>query len=250
MAVKRCLVFGGSGALGSAICKTLYSYDCSIAFTYYNNRESADSLAKSVPGAAGIRCNLGDVREVHSAVGSATEILGGLDALIVAAGTSGDERLWKCAAPGNYDKLNQIRQDDFDEMMAINVRGPFAACQAAAPRLRESGGGNILMVRSIDGIKPVPSPVHFASSTAAVKGMMESMSKELGNYNIRVNLVAVGILEEGASRHLSHEVTDAYLQHCSLRRFGKASEIAEVVAWLAVSNTYLTGQTLILDGGL
>ena len=82
------------------------------------------------------------------------------------------------------------------------------------------------------------------------KGMMDAMAKELGNYNIRVNILALGILEGGASRKLSHEVTDAYLKHCSLGRFGKAEEAAEFAAWMALENTYITGQVLILDGGL
>jgi 3-oxoacyl-[acyl-carrier protein] reductase len=248
--MKRCLVVGGSGTVGSAICKTLQREGCVIAFTYHRNEEAAVELARNLKEPVYLQCDLENFELVRKTVRHAAEALGGLDALIQAAGTSGDDRFWQCAAPGNYDKLQEIDQAAFDEMMAINTRGTLAACQEAAVWLRKNEGGNILFIRSIDGIKPVPSPIHFAASTAAAKGMMEAMSKELGNYNIRVNILALGILEEGASRKLSHEVKDTYLKHCSLGRFGRAQEIAELAAWMAVENAYVTGQVLILDGGL
>ncbi|MCI0412074.1 SDR family oxidoreductase [bacterium] len=246
----RVLVLGGSGTVGSSICKTLQREGCKIAFTYHRNDEAAARLAESLDSPVYLQCDLENFELVRKTVRHAAEALEGLDALIQAAGTSGDDRFWKCAAPGNYDKLQQIDQAAFDEMMAVNTRGTLAACQEAALWLRKNGGGNILFVRSIDGIKPVPSPIHFASSTAAAKGMMEAMSKELGNYNIRVNIIALGILEGGASRKLSHEVKDAYLKHCSLGRYGRAEEVAELATWMAIQNTYVTGQVIILDGGL
>ncbi len=76
------------------------------------------------------------------------------------------------------------------------------------------------------------------------------MSKELGNYNIRVNIVAPGILEEGASRVLGPEMKESYLKHSSFKRFGRVEEIAELASWLAIENTYVTGQSILLDGGL
>ncbi len=247
---QRCLVLGGSGTVGSALCRALAREGARVAFTWYRNEAAAEALTKELPESIALRCNLEDFNGTMSVVTRAAETLGGLDALVQAAGTSGDDRFWKCAAPGNYDKLQQIDQNAFDEMMAVNTRGTLAACRAAAVSMRENAGGNILFIRSIDGIKPVPSPIHFASSTGAAKGMMDAMAKELGNYNIRVNILALGILEGGASRKLSHEVTDAYLKHCSLARFGKPEEAAEFAAWMALENTYITGQVLILDGGL
>jgi NAD(P)-dependent dehydrogenase (short-subunit alcohol dehydrogenase family) len=80
--------------------------------------------------------------------------------------------------------------------------------------------------------------------------MVEAMAKELGNYNIRVNILALGILEGGASRKLSNEVKEAYLKHCSMKRFGRAEEVAAMASWMALENTYVTGQVVILDGGL
>jgi len=248
---RRCLVLGGSGNVGSAICRTLARNGCDIAFTYHRNEVAAARLAEEIPSSIYMPCDLENYENTQKAVNHSAEALGGLDCLVQAAGTSGEDRFWKCATENNYDKLQEIDQSAFDEMMAINTRGTLAACQAAALWLKKNpDGGNIVIIRSIDGIKPVPSPIHFAASTGAAKGMMEAMAKELGNYNIRVNILALGILEGGASRKLSNQVKEAYLKHSSLSRFGKTEEIAEVAAWMAVENTYVTGQALILDGGL
>ena len=92
--------------------------------------------------------------------------------------------------------------------------------------------------------------IHFCASKAALAGITASLSKELGNHNIRVNLLAPGILNEGGSKVLPESLTSAYLDHCALGRFGTPQEVAEVVAWLAMENTYVTGQTILLDGGL
>jgi 3-oxoacyl-[acyl-carrier protein] reductase len=246
---KRCIVVGGSGAVGSAICRTLNEEGARVAFTYHTNEAKADTLAQELKSPVYLRCDLGSFDGTRKTIHHAAEALGGLDALILAAGTSGADRFWKCASASNYDKLQQIDEKDFDEMMSINARGILAACQSAAIWMRQDGG-NILMIRSIDGIKPVPSPIHFAASTAAVKGMVEAMSKELGNYNIRVNILALGILVGGASDKLSSEVKEAYLKHSSMKRFGRPEEVAEIASWFAMENTYVTGQALIMDGGL
>ena len=247
---KRVLVVGGSGIVGSAICKALDAGGCRIAFTYHRNENAAKQLAEAIHKPVYLQCDLQNFELMRKTIDHAAGALDGLDAVIVCAGTSGDDRFWQCAAAGNYDKLQEIDQMAFDEMIAINARGSLAICQASANWLQKNHGGNILLVRSIDGIKPVPSPIHFAASTAAAKGMMEAMSKELGNYNIRVNILALGILEGGASRKLGPEVKEAYLKHCSLKRFGRPEEVAELAAWMATENTYITGQVLILDGGL
>jgi NAD(P)-dependent dehydrogenase (short-subunit alcohol dehydrogenase family) len=119
-----------------------------------------------------------------------------------------------------------------------------------ARHLRRSGGGNIVLIGSIDGVKPVPAPVHYSASKGALVGMTHAMAKELGRDGIRVNLVAPGILEAGLSRTLAQQLRDDYVKHCGLRRVGRLDEVARLVAWLARHNTYVTGQTIVVDGAL
>jgi NAD(P)-dependent dehydrogenase (short-subunit alcohol dehydrogenase family) len=111
-------------------------------------------------------------------------------------------------------------------------------------------GGQIVVVGSMDGVKTVPAPVHYAAGKGALRAMVQALAKELGEKRILVNMVAPGILEGGLARLLSDELLQEYLKHSSLRRTGTAREIAELVAWLALENTYVTGQSIVLDGGL
>jgi NAD(P)-dependent dehydrogenase (short-subunit alcohol dehydrogenase family) len=96
----------------------------------------------------------------------------------------------------------------------------------------------------------VPAPVHYAAAKGALAGMTAAMAKELGPHGVRVNLVAPGILEDGMSRSLPEELRTEYLKHCGLRRYGRLSEIAAWAGWLALHNTYVTGQTILVDGAL
>lgn len=125
---SRCLVFGGSGAVGSAICRVLAREGAAIVFTYCTNENAAGELTGILPDAVAFRCDLTDFQEVKETVKRAVEHLGGLDAVIVATGTSGDPLFYKCIAPGNYDKLQYIDESAFDDMIAVNTRGPLAAC--------------------------------------------------------------------------------------------------------------------------
>lgn len=233
---KRCLVIGGSGYVGSAVCERLRAEDCQVVSTYHTR-----------PHPDGLACDLRDFDSLEQVVATAVERLGGLDAVIGAAGVSGDDYFYQKVSAADYDRLQPIDRQAFDQVLETNARGNFALCRAAAPYLE---GGNLVLISAIDGIKPVPAASHFAASQAALKGMVESLAKELGHRQTCINLVALGILEGGLSSKLGEELRQAYLTHCSLKRLGKAAEVAEMVAWLVVENTYLTGQTLLLDGGL
>jgi NAD(P)-dependent dehydrogenase (short-subunit alcohol dehydrogenase family) len=145
--------------------------------------------------------------------------------------------------------------DDVDErawnaMIDVNARSAFFAVRRLSRLMRGNGGGNIVLLGSIDGVKPAPSPVHYAASKAAVSGMVKAMAKELGPYNIRVNTVAPGVLDGGLSRVLPDDLRREYLKHCGLKRLGRLDEVASVAAWLALDNTLVTAQTIVVDGAL
>jgi NAD(P)-dependent dehydrogenase (short-subunit alcohol dehydrogenase family) len=134
--------------------------------------------------------------------------------------------------------------------MAVNVKSTFFACREVVEVMRRGGGGNVLLIGSVDGLKRVPAPVHYAATKGALGAMVRAMAKEVGTDGIRVNLVAPGVLEGGLSRTLPPSLRADYLRHCGLRRLGTMDEVARLVAWLALENTYLSGQTLAVDGAL
>lgn len=237
---RRVLVLGGSGYVGSAVCRLLAERGAKLAFTYWRSEIRH-------PGALAFKADLTTFSETKQVVERAAAELGGLDALVQCAGTAGDPALYlgKKATP---DKFQRIDEAGWDEMMDVTAKSTFAASQAAARAMR--GGGQIVVVGSMDGVKTVPAPVHYAAGKGALRAMVQALAKELGGQGILVNMVAPGILDGGLAKLLSDELLQEYLKHCSLKRVGTAREIAELVAWLALENSYVTGQSIVLDGGL
>jgi NAD(P)-dependent dehydrogenase (short-subunit alcohol dehydrogenase family) len=246
----KALVIGGCGGLGNEVCRTLGRKGFDIAFTYHSSQKKADDLVSEFKdqsiGATAFHMDLNDPDEVKLTIRQAQRTLGTLDALVISSGLATgrdvDEKV---------PKYLTITVREFDHLMNINVRGVFFACQEAARIMTDAGAGRIVIVGSIDGVKPVPAPVDYACSKGALWGMTQALSKELGDRNIMVNMVAPGILEGGVANLLSEELMGEYLKHSSLRRTGKFSEVANVIAFLAGPwNTYVTGQAVVLDGGL
>jgi 3-oxoacyl-[acyl-carrier protein] reductase len=243
----RCLVFGGSGALGSVVCRRLHAASARLAFTYHDNEKVARELAGELSGAENITLDLMSVRAIEQVIDRVANDWGGLDAFIQCAGVG-------ITAPSSggqvHHTMEQVDESAWDRMQEINVKSTFFAVRRAAAHMRNTGGGNIVLLGSIDGVKPVPAPVHYAAAKGALAGMTAAMAKELGKDGIRVNLIAPGILEGGMSRALPENLRQEYLKHCGLKRFGRFPEIAAWAEWLALHNTYVTGQTILVDGAL
>jgi NAD(P)-dependent dehydrogenase (short-subunit alcohol dehydrogenase family) len=111
-------------------------------------------------------------------------------------------------------------------------------------------GGNIVLTGSVDGEKSVPSAPPYATSKAAISGMARALAKSLGPKNVRVNVIAPGILERGASSVVPETVRTEYLKHSNAKRYGTTEEVARTLVFFALENTYVTGKTFLCDGGL
>lgn len=243
----RVLVFGGSGALGRVVCATLAEQGARVAFTYHTGEAVARELLPRLPGGFARRLDLRTTGDIAPSIDQAVEALGGLDAFVQCAAVANTV---KSEGPKVHHRMGDVDEAGWDAMMDVNVKATFFAARKAAEALERSGGGNIVLLGSIDGVKSVPSPVHYAAAKGALGGMTLSMSKELGEHRIRVNLIAPGILEGGLSRILPDSLRDEYLKHSGLKRLGRMEEIAALVAWFAQRNTYVTGRTILADGGL
>ena len=243
----RTLVIGGSGHVGTAICRQLSQAGHAVAFTYCQNQPKAKALADELKASCHV-LDLGVPAAIGSTLHDITDKLGGLDALVVASGL---------ATAHQHDgvpvvpKWNEIEPCAFARMLAVNVTGVFFACQWAASVMSQQKSGKIVLVGSIDGVKPVPSPADYAVCKAALAGMVQSLSKDLGPQGILINLIAPGILDGGIATLLSENLHAEYVKHCTLKRVGTPDEIAKWATFLVgPKNSYLTGQTVILDGGL
>jgi 3-oxoacyl-[acyl-carrier protein] reductase len=247
-AAPRCLVIGGSGYVGAEVCRTLASRGARVAFSYHHSDTEAKALEAELPGARAWRMDLKDADAVRGVVDSVSAQWDGLDAVVQCAGIAGDRALYHRDADGRRERLARIDEHAWDEMMDVSVRGTFIAFRAAAARM--PAGGHLVVVGSMDGVKALPSPQHYAAAKGALRSMVQSLAQELGDAGILANMVAPGLLDGGMSRLLGPELIEDYLAHCALKRLGTAKEVAEMVAYLALENTYVNGQAILLDGGL
>lgn len=239
----RCIVLGGSGMLGRAVCETLAHRGARIGFTYFKGSEVAADLTARLANTTARQVDLTSVPDLERTCDELAEDLGGVDALIHTAG------IGTVRDPGGFDKILEIDEAGWDRLMAVNVRSAFFAVKRLLPRLVEAKG-NIVLMGSIDGLRSVPAPVHYGSSKGALRSMVLALSKELGPSGIKVNMVAPGVLEGGLSRTMPDDLRAEFFKHCGLRRAGRMGEIAELIAHLALENTYMTGQAIMVDGAL
>jgi 3-oxoacyl-[acyl-carrier protein] reductase len=240
MAERSVIVFGGSGSVGGAVCAALAADGARVGFTYHHNEKAAAELSAALPGCLSRRVDLASLTDTLRVFRELRAELGRLDGFVHAA------TLTSAASEPKFEALADADEAAFDRLLSVNVKSAYFACR----ELSRDFSGNIVLLGSIDGAKSVPAPVAYAASKGALSALARAASKELGPRGVKVNVVAPGVLETGSSRSLPAELRAEYLKHCGLRRFGRTSEIAGLVSWLALHNTYVTGQTLVVDGAL
>jgi len=235
---KRVLVTGGSGGIGRGICEVLAREGARVAFTYHGNQAGADATREAIHGGLAIAADLRQ-RDAAAAVVKQVEAeLGGLDALVNNAAVSE-------AVP-----FVLVDDDQWDDLIALNVTGVFRLCRAAVRGMLRQKFGRIVNIGSIAGTRSIASPVHYATSKGAIEGMTHSLAHELGRYGVLTNCISAGIFEGGLRSTIPEHHQRRYIDACALGRIGQPAECGELVAFLASSrNTYLNGAVIVLDGG-
>ncbi len=249
---KLFVVIGGSGYVGQALVKNLLHEGHDVVATYNSNNSvlKDSSLSKATWLFCDVCSNEGrmNVREYLE------NIQRPVDGLAIAVGKTPPSVL-----KNNSDRLNYYRsfegsEDDASSWMqeAFNVhgKGTYMVIKDTIHLLRLAPNPNIVITGSLIGHKAVNTPVAFAATKSCTRGLVEALSKDLGEFNIKVNSVDPGMLEQGASSLISDQLKREYLKHCSLRRLGKAEEVANHMSFFLDENTYVTGQSILLDGAL
>lgn len=232
--MKRAIVVGASGSLGRAVVKELGARDARVGGTFRNG---------SVEGVPARRLDLLAIETIEDAIADLAKELDGADALVICATAI------SASESDQFDRLGDIVPARLVDMMTVNVAAPIL-CARAFASVGGAGPRNIVLVGSIDGAKSVPTAVPYATSKGALMATARGLAKELGPSGVLVNVVAPGLMDGGASRIVPADVKKEYLKHSAAKRFATPAEIARSIAWFALENTYVTGQTIILDGGL
>jgi NAD(P)-dependent dehydrogenase (short-subunit alcohol dehydrogenase family) len=241
---RLALVTGGSRGLGRAICLTLAREGASVAFNYVRaDDEAAKTLAQLREMGArawAFKVSVLDRAGMQELVRTLEREAGVVvDVLVNNAGI------------GQVVPVALMEEEDWDRMMDVNVKGAFLSSQAVMRGMVRERRGRILNISSLAGVKMIQAPVHYCAAKSALKGFTEGLAKELGRYGITVNCLAPGVLDEGVSHNLPQNRLQEFLRHCALGRVGTVQECAEVVAFMVSDrNSYMTGSTLVLDGGV
>ena len=243
LAGKRCLITGGSRGLGRAMCEAFADAGAKIAFTYRTDTTDADAARESLR-ARGCEPLVfqGDVANsahVKEAVGAIVEQWGGIDVLVNNAGIT------------QILPIALLEEADFDAVIATNVKGPYLFSRAVLRSMIRAKSGHILNIGSFASERVIEAPLHYAAAKSALRGMTESLAREVGRYNIKVNLLSPGLLDCGLARMLPKHRTQEYVSQASLGRLGTAKEVAELAAFLVSDeNSFMAAAKIVADGGL
>jgi len=240
---KRVLITGGARGLGRTLSRVFSTEGALVAFSYIRDEESARETVEAVRASGGevkaFKVSVLDVPGTEKMVKEIEDAWGGIDILVNNAGIS--QNL----------PIALMEEEDWDKVMDINVKGTFLTSKAVLRGMIRRKFGVILNIGSLAGLRMIEAPVHYCASKAAIKGLTEAMAKEVARYQIRVNCLAPGLLEDGVGRNLpDHRLAD-YLKHCALGRVGCFEEVARFASFIVSdANSYMTGETLLMDGGL
>jgi 3-oxoacyl-[acyl-carrier protein] reductase/pteridine reductase len=234
---KRILITGGARHLGKAIALGMAEAGGRVAFTYLNSRDEAQQtlaeIRKPDAKAQAIACDIRKKESIAEAVRTAVAGLGGLDILVNNAGFF------------ETTPFEHLTEDQWDNMFATNVRGPFLVSQQCLPMLRESRG-KIIHMGSLGGERPWATNAHYCSSKAALHMLTRTMAKALAP-DVAVNCVAPGMIDQGDG---DREFLARMAVHTPMRRNGTPDDIVNAVMFLATAAQFITGQILFVDGGL
>lgn len=239
---KTALVSGGSRGLGQAICLNFLEHGANVAFLYSTDEASAAktiSSAKSCAGKLlGIKCSVLDQEGLHNAAKQVENSIGGIDILINNAGIS------------QPLPMALMEEADWDRVLDVNIKGQFLLAHAVLPGMIRRKSGTILNISSLAGLRLIEAPVHYSASKAAVKGFTEALCKEVARYNIRVNCLAPGLLDDGVGQSLPEHRLRDYVDNVALNRVGTVAEVAKLATFLSSDrNSYMNGATIVMDGG-
>jgi 3-oxoacyl-[acyl-carrier protein] reductase len=233
---------GGRG-IGRGIALALAHAGADVVITSRSNIADAEAVAEAVREtgrtALAIPCDVSDAASVDSLFATVKEQLGRVDILVNNAGITRDTLLLR------------MSEDDWDGVLNANLKGTFLCTRAAAKIMLKQKSGRIINITSVNGQVGSPGQANYSASKAGMIGFTKSVARELASRSITVNAVAPGFIDTQMTDFVSGDSREKLLEKIPLGRFGTAEDVGAAVAFLASeAASYITGQTLTIDGGL
>ncbi|MGI6070880.1 MAG: 3-oxoacyl-[acyl-carrier-protein] reductase [Blautia sp.] len=240
---KIALVTGASRGIGREIACTLAREGAVVLINYNGSKERAEEVKAQIEGEGGraylYQCDVSDFAACEEMVKAIIQEFGRVDILVNNAGITRDNLIMK------------MKEEDFDAVLNINLKGTFNTIRHLSRHMLKKRSGRIINISSVSGILGNAGQANYAASKAGVIGLTKTMARELASRGITVNAVAPGFVETEMTQVLSDAVKEAACGQIPMGRFGKPSDIAEMVAFLASDKgCYITGQVISVDGGM
>lgn len=240
LAGRRALITGATGGLGSAVALAFSREGARLALLARDEERLHALRAGLGEEHATLTADVGSWNDVQRAVDESARSLGGLDTVVNAA-----------AIDTSWNPVGELPVDEWDRAIDVNLSGTFYVCRAALPHLVEAGGGSIVNLTSVAGLRAWAEDAAYNASKAGVELLTRTIAVEYGPHGLRANCLAPGVIDAGMTDLVTDpgERSELAAKH-SLGRLGLADEVAEAVVWLASdSSSFTTGATLTVDGG-
>lgn len=240
---KVVLITGASRGIGKSIAEEFAKNGANVAFTYLSSIEKGQSLEKELAAFGtkikGYRSDASNYQEAEDLITSVLADFGNIDVLINNAGITKDTLLMR------------MSEEQWDDVLRINLKSVFNLTKACTKPMMKAKAGSIINISSVVGLMGNAGQANYAASKAGMIGFSKSIAKELGSRNIRTNVIAPGFIETEMTEELNEEQLKAWLSNIPLKKAGKGNDIANACMFLASDlSSYITGQVLVVDGGM
>jgi len=237
------IITGGSRGIGRAIALALAKEGANLAFTYLKSSQEAETLVKEIEKigrkAIGIQTDVRDFEKSKEMVENVKKEFGRLDFLVNNAGITKDKALM------------MMSKEDWQEVIDTNLTGMFNVTRHCIVTFLKQKSGDIVNISSVSGIAGMSRQTNYAASKAGMIGFTKSLAREVAAYNIRVNAVAPGFIETEMVASLKEDYKNAMIKNIPLGRLGKVEDVTGTVKFLlSDSANFVTGQVIVIDGGL
>jgi len=240
---KVVLVTGGSRGIGKATVLEAAAQGAQVALVYRAQTDEAQAVLAEAQALGAVArayaCDVADSAQVTHTITSVTEDFNQIDVVVNNAGITRDKLLIATS------------EEDFDAVIATNLKGAFNVAKAAASRMIRARSGVIINVSSVVGLHGNAGQSNYAAAKAGLIGLTKSVAKELGGRGVRCCAVAPGFIDTDMTAGLSEKVREELLASIPLKRLGQPEDIARAIVWLASDQAaYITGTVLSIDGGM